>query len=449
MKHHYANDGRILTPPKELKSLLKNSFQAFSSFLDHIRFFYVLDELWDGETNLIFTRNNENVVTIIISDGFFSVSMKDKTFNVTDEILLDSIFEALKITANSFSRPVEQLTININGFPCGYRCDLCTLNEKNNESKLFNYMNWVCYCDCLEGITIDKITSNGNKCKGCELVRKQNPKYCRYINCATEKWFSNCVACKEFNTCNEMKDSHHPGQCSLGLTSDEITKLVVPYYMKWRLNLWDESIKIKEFYNDISEDFAKEWYENNSLYPVLKEFISLLPPSPKVLDLGCGAGYESMRLRELGADVVGIDISDESIKIAKAKNPDCYFEVMDMRAISSSLGLFDGVVAIASLIHINEGELSLVFSNIKNVLKTLGYFLVIVVAGNGLSEERSHIEINGKQYNRYFYLHNKDTLCTSALEKGFSYIQTIELPKEHSEYGWQGYLFQSTDREYS
>jgi len=75
-------------------------------------------------------------------------------------------------------------------------------------------------------------------------------------------------------------------------------------------NIGDDNIKysvdIQEYYNDISEEFAKDWYENDSMLPVLKEFISLLPSAPKILDMGCGAGYESMRLKHLGADVTGI-----------------------------------------------------------------------------------------------------------------------------------------------
>ena len=45
----HADDGRILTPPKELEPLLKDSFPAFSKLLGHIRFFYNANEIWDGK----------------------------------------------------------------------------------------------------------------------------------------------------------------------------------------------------------------------------------------------------------------------------------------------------------------------------------------------------------------------------------------------------------------
>ena len=205
----------------------------------------------------------------------------------------------------------------------------------------------------------------------------------------------------------------------------------------------NDSVEIQEFYNDISEEFAKDWYENDSLLPVLGQFVSLLPSSPKILDLGCGAGYESMRLRQLGAEVVGIDYSEEPIRIARLKNPDCRFEIMDFREIDATLGCFDGIVAIASLIHIADDELSLVFQNMKKVLKMSGYVLIAIVEGQGLSEERSFIEHNGKQYKRYFYLHDIDSLSNAARNAGLEYYQAVELPEEHLKYGWKGFLFQS------
>ena len=203
------------------------------------------------------------------------------------------------------------------------------------------------------------------------------------------------------------------------------------------------SVEIQAFYNDISEEFAKGWYENDSLLPVLKQFVSLLPSSPKILDMGCGAGYESMRLKQLGADVTGIDYSEEPIKIARLKNPDCRFEIMDFREMDASIGCFDGIVAIASLIHIPDDELVLVFQNIRRVLKESGYILIAIIEGQGLCNERSFIEHNGKQYKRYFYLHDKNNLSNAARSVGLNFCQTIKLPEEHSKHGWKGFIYQS------
>ena len=117
--------------------------------------------------------------------------------------------------------------------------------------------------------------------------------------------------------------------------------------------------EIKLFYDLTAEKTASEWYENDILMPTIKEFVSLLPKNPKVLDLGCGPGHETKRLATIGADVIGIDYSSECIRIAKECCPECKFEVMDFRNLDDSLGHFDGVFASGSLIHLNSDELPL------------------------------------------------------------------------------------------
>ena len=72
---------------------------------------------------------------------------------------------------------------------------------------------------------------------------------------------------------------------------------------------------IKDFYNEIADDYANDEYRNDSLLMLLERFTALLPPSPRILDMGCGAGYRCKDLSPLGAMVTGIDISENAIGI--------------------------------------------------------------------------------------------------------------------------------------
>ena len=138
----------------------------------------------------------------------------------------------------------------------------------------------------------------------------------------------------------------------------------------------DEETKL--FYNLTAEENAKEWYENYMLMPSIEEFVSLLPEKPRVLDLGCGGGYESMRLTKAGAQVVGVDFSEESIRIATERCPEVQFELMDFRQLDGEkLGKFDGVFACASLIHISQEELPGVFAQMRNIMNPNGFVVAI------------------------------------------------------------------------
>ena len=129
---------------------------------------------------------------------------------------------------------------------------------------------------------------------------------------------------------------------------------------------------IKDYYNDTVDMWTDEWYENTTMLPFLEKVVGLLPSGAKVLDLGCNSGYETRRMKKLGLEVVGLDFSDKSIELAKKLNPNIEFVCDDMLNDLTYLGKFDGVVAIASIIHIPQEKLSLCFERIYDILSSDG-----------------------------------------------------------------------------
>lgn len=199
----------------------------------------------------------------------------------------------------------------------------------------------------------------------------------------------------------------------------------------------DEETKL--FYDLTAEENAKEWYENYMLMPSIEEFVSLLPEKPRVLDLGCGGGYESMRLTKAGAQVVGVDFSEESIRIAMERCPEVQFELMDFRRLNGEkLGKFDGVFACASLIHISQEELPGVFAQMRNILNPNGFVVAIAREGEGFWE--GWPEVDGRKLRRIVYLYSKETL--SAAATGFKHVKEGYLDPELIENGWINHIFQ-------
>lgn len=56
--------------------------------------------------------------------------------------------------------------------------------------------------------------------------------------------------------------------------------------------------------------------------------LALVKAGDRVLDVGCGNGAMAGRLLDLGCDVVGIDLSEQGIRIAREQYPRGRFEVM-------------------------------------------------------------------------------------------------------------------------
>ncbi|MCI3938657.1 class I SAM-dependent methyltransferase [Chryseobacterium aahli] len=103
-----------------------------------------------------------------------------------------------------------------------------------------------------------------------------------------------------------------------------------------------------------------------------------LPQSSKIIDLACGKGRHSVFLNKLGYDVLGLDLSQQSIEFDKQfENEGLTFKVHDMRNpidsepvnavfnLFTSFGYFD-----------NETDDRNVFQSVYNALKPEGFFVL-------------------------------------------------------------------------
>jgi len=82
---------------------------------------------------------------------------------------------------------------------------------------------------------------------------------------------------------------------------------------------------------DFNNVKAVELYtEKTDLFPVEETlFTQYLAEPGKLLDLGCGTGRTSRYLKDMGHDVVGVDIAPLMIEKAKKLHPDIIFQVGD------------------------------------------------------------------------------------------------------------------------
>lgn len=195
----------------------------------------------------------------------------------------------------------------------------------------------------------------------------------------------------------------------------------------------------KDFYNQTAIKWAYNWYKDDSLLPYLKEFFKYLPKNPRILDLCCGAGYESMRMQKLGANVTGLDFSEESIRIAKEKNPNIKFVIDNILNDYSYLGKFDGCAIIAGLVHIPKENLSQAFNQINKILSNDGFLFIVVKDGVGKDLKSSYKTISGEDYDRNFYMHTLQELKLYS-SKNFTFIKKISFNKDITDL-WKYYIF--------
>ncbi len=124
--------------------------------------------------------------------------------------------------------------------------------------------------------------------------------------------------------------------------------------------------RLENYFNEVSSD---AWDKLTSNEPVSfvrqlvregreKMQVAIMEKLPydlkgmRILDAGCGTGSLARMLDERGAEVVGVDISDKLIDVAKnrsATNKNIEYFAGDMK--EQSFGNFDYIIAMDSLIH--------------------------------------------------------------------------------------------------
>ncbi len=105
----------------------------------------------------------------------------------------------------------------------------------------------------------------------------------------------------------------------------------------------------------------------------LVELLEISPPL-KILDLGCGPGFSTNFLKEMGFSVVGLDMLEDMLKIAIKKGLQVVKGDMKNLAGIFEENSFDCVMSISALQWINIKDMGKVAIGIKKILRKNGKF---------------------------------------------------------------------------
>jgi ubiquinone/menaquinone biosynthesis C-methylase UbiE len=136
----------------------------------------------------------------------------------------------------------------------------------------------------------------------------------------------------------------------------------------------------------------------DSLVALGDRVLACLPPSPRILDVGCGPGRDMAWFEARGASMTGIDVSAEMLARAAGRTGGALAQ-MDMRRLDFPDASYDAVWAIASLLHIPKAEAPAVVSEFRRVVKDGGVVAVAVKRGVG---ERWVERPEGRRFFAYY-----------------------------------------------
>ncbi|MFA6007984.1 MAG: class I SAM-dependent methyltransferase [Candidatus Shapirobacteria bacterium] len=151
---------------------------------------------------------------------------------------------------------------------------------------------------------------------------------------------------------------------------------------------------------------AKDYALNSQPYlskDLADRFIDLVGIDKTILDAGSAAGRDSGYFFSKGLNVVGVDLSDGLVKIAKEKYPKISFIKADFKKLPFNDNYFDGIWAHASLVHMDKVEdTQFAIEEFKRVLKKDGILYIYVKTSKKETDIVSDKLSNHSRFFRYY-----------------------------------------------
>jgi SAM-dependent methyltransferase len=97
----------------------------------------------------------------------------------------------------------------------------------------------------------------------------------------------------------------------------------------------------------------------------------------QVLDVGCGTGRWSLQLRDRGAEVLGIDISEAAIEANRRRIVGVEFRAGDIAGTPLPTESFDLAVSVTVLQHLPHAAQEIAIQNIASALRPTGTALIL------------------------------------------------------------------------
>jgi len=169
-------------------------------------------------------------------------------------------------------------------------------------------------------------------------------------------------------------------------------------------------------YDRIAADYAvcSPGADPATLADARARFAAQLPPGARVLDVGCGPGWDAERLRELGLRACGLDRSRGMLAVARS----CGVPLLlgDMRALPVRDGALDGLWVCASFLHLPKRDAPRALGAFRRALRPGGVLYVGVKQGEG---ER-WVEYGAGS--RFFAFYSEEELDALLAAHGFALL---------------------------
>ncbi|UPM42627.1 class I SAM-dependent methyltransferase [Halocatena salina] len=166
-------------------------------------------------------------------------------------------------------------------------------------------------------------------------------------------------------------------------------------------------------YESVAEQYCERHADRTVVEPLLDRFLGGVD-GDRVLDVGCGPGWETETFAQRGYDPIGVDLTPAFLRLASEQTATGRFVRMDMRQLGVVDGSIDGLWACASFLHVPRSDAPATLAEFHRALRS-GPLALTVKRGEGT--------VAGTTYDddtRRFTLYTTDELTDHVTQAGFT-----------------------------
>lgn len=155
--------------------------------------------------------------------------------------------------------------------------------------------------------------------------------------------------------------------------------------MKVNRNSLDIRKSVKNDYDLIALQYARDFGKYIEDLDVYEEFEKHLNENAKILDLGAGTGRTYSYFNEKQYEYIGLDFSEKMKQYAyniHGEFPYIMADMMDLKKYFSTASI-DGIFAVYSLFHLPKDDFETLLADIYDILKVMVFFCLLIKLEKG------------------------------------------------------------------
>src|SRR5215468_1483095 len=123
----------------------------------------------------------------------------------------------------------------------------------------------------------------------------------------------------------------------------------------------DKLTNCQTSYDLVAEEYVRRIFDELQHKPLDRQLLERFAASVRdvgpACDMGCGPGHVARYLHDRGVAVCGVDLSPAMVDRAQRLTPSVEFRQGDMLALDVPDGIWAGIAAFYSIIHIRRRDL--------------------------------------------------------------------------------------------